>query len=390
MSIEFECPNCQSVLRVGNESAGLRARCPHCQNINQIPNLASAAEPETLPPSQASQIPDGRHESPTMAPQSSFVSSYPSAENASPIHEHYFVDSVTGSTFGPASRDQLDAWVVEGRISKDCMIRTSQGMISASVDYYPDLASPAVAEVSALNGESKTSPNPYTSPIETGAAPPQGPFIEGANDFGEVLVASWNIFRKNLFLLLSTSAIFFLADLLSHLSPSFVISTKSFKFSFNGMMIVAFVLKTFLGIGLTIICLKLCRLQTAKFSDLFGGTNKLLRCLGFFVIGGIAVTLAMLILILPAIILSVIFWPSFYLIVDKDAKLLKSFNMAAMPHTRANFVTSFMVMFFSFGISILTSRFFFFGCSIFGIAFLAVFWSVAYLKITDQEIAEAI
>ena len=46
MAIDFKCPNCSSVLRVGDEFAGKPAKCPSCQQVS------------TIPPSAASQVPD--------------------------------------------------------------------------------------------------------------------------------------------------------------------------------------------------------------------------------------------------------------------------------------------------------------------------------------------
>ena len=45
MPIKFTCSGCGQVLRVGDESAGKRAKCPKCQGVVQIPT----AEPELAP-----------------------------------------------------------------------------------------------------------------------------------------------------------------------------------------------------------------------------------------------------------------------------------------------------------------------------------------------------
>ena len=42
MSIEFQCNQCQSILRVPSEHAGKQAKCPQCEFINMIP-LSSTA-----------------------------------------------------------------------------------------------------------------------------------------------------------------------------------------------------------------------------------------------------------------------------------------------------------------------------------------------------------
>ena len=43
MSIEFQCKQCQSLLRVPAEHAGKQAKCPKCEFINMIPMATPAA-----------------------------------------------------------------------------------------------------------------------------------------------------------------------------------------------------------------------------------------------------------------------------------------------------------------------------------------------------------
>ncbi|MEE2825712.1 MAG: DUF4190 domain-containing protein [Planctomycetota bacterium] len=47
MSIEFQCNQCQSILRVAAEHAGKQAKCPQCEFINIIPmSSTTPAAPE--------------------------------------------------------------------------------------------------------------------------------------------------------------------------------------------------------------------------------------------------------------------------------------------------------------------------------------------------------
>ena len=43
MSIEFQCKQCQSLLRVPAEHAGKQAKCPKCESINMIPMATPGA-----------------------------------------------------------------------------------------------------------------------------------------------------------------------------------------------------------------------------------------------------------------------------------------------------------------------------------------------------------
>ena len=89
MSIEFKCTTCQSLLCVDETGSGKRARCPHCKSLNLIPKtkLDKPAEP--------------------------------------PASQQFFIDSVSGSIYGPITKLELDQWVEEGRISGDCVVRAS-------------------------------------------------------------------------------------------------------------------------------------------------------------------------------------------------------------------------------------------------------------------------
>ena len=43
MSIEFNCPNCQKILRTGDDKAGLEAKCPGCGTVVTVPGSGSGA-----------------------------------------------------------------------------------------------------------------------------------------------------------------------------------------------------------------------------------------------------------------------------------------------------------------------------------------------------------
>jgi hypothetical protein len=57
MSIRFRCPGCDTLMQVGDDAAGRKARCPHCRAVIAIPAPAGAApaakEPTPAPPDRA-------------------------------------------------------------------------------------------------------------------------------------------------------------------------------------------------------------------------------------------------------------------------------------------------------------------------------------------------
>lgn len=51
MKIEFNCPECKTLMRLAAENAGKQARCPVCTTISQIPVDAQPVTSETAKPS---------------------------------------------------------------------------------------------------------------------------------------------------------------------------------------------------------------------------------------------------------------------------------------------------------------------------------------------------
>jgi TM2 domain-containing membrane protein YozV/phage FluMu protein Com len=49
MAIEFRCTNCNRLLRVGDDTAGKRAKCPQCSTVLTIPAATAAADPAPEP-----------------------------------------------------------------------------------------------------------------------------------------------------------------------------------------------------------------------------------------------------------------------------------------------------------------------------------------------------
>ncbi len=85
MSIELNCTQCGTLLRLADEHAGKRARCPDCQYIFTVPETGA-------PPSQSAV-------------------------------DMWHVRTEDGSTYGPVARTELSEWVTEGRITADTLLR---------------------------------------------------------------------------------------------------------------------------------------------------------------------------------------------------------------------------------------------------------------------------
>jgi len=85
MSIETKCPGCARTLRVEDEHVGKQARCPICNEIYIVPGNAAVAVGPT----------DGGR---------------------------WRMRTPEGHVYGPVSRQELDQWVKEGRVSHECRL----------------------------------------------------------------------------------------------------------------------------------------------------------------------------------------------------------------------------------------------------------------------------
>ncbi len=136
MPIEMICAECGRTLRVPDAQAGLQARCPQCKTVFTVPTAASG----------------------------------PSAQSSKP--DAWFVNTAAGERFGPISREELDRWVAEDRLTAGCkLIRQGESRSINAADLYPQLGS---ANPFAEQGEQPafgpqiTTDNPYASPAAGG------------------------------------------------------------------------------------------------------------------------------------------------------------------------------------------------------------------------------
>lgn len=107
MAIVFSCNQCSHRLRVPEDVAGKRIKCPQCQQVLRIP--------EASPPSLADE-PEPQPQ-PTQTPPTE------------PSEEDRLLQLKTpdGSIYGPVSRDEMDQWFSEGRITELCELLDQQG-----------------------------------------------------------------------------------------------------------------------------------------------------------------------------------------------------------------------------------------------------------------------
>jgi uncharacterized membrane protein len=141
-------------------------------------------------------------------------------------------------------------------------------------------------------------------------------------------------------------------------------------------------IQIFLGIGQAQIALKLARGQHASFGDLFNGGGRFLPVLGSSIIAGIALTVGVMLCIIPGIIMALMFWPFYWLVVDEKAPALESFSVAYML-TQRNLGTTFLLWLLSVGIMIVGVLALCVGI-VAAAPLVTMLWASAYLMMSGQ------
>lgn len=370
MPIEFKCPQCESLLRVDDLNAGKRARCPHCGTINRIPGELIETTPEP------------------------------------PVSQQFFIDSVSGQTYGPILKSELDQWVSQGRISGSCLIRgTGQTEGQPASVYYPALAEKqplpeyqpgSQPSASAFTGSLATSTpekkpgfDPYAAPLSpAGRTSKFQTYVTDAMapvkiDLGQIFSLTYDLFVQNLGLLISAAVICLVPQIFINI-VEYMAEDQNGQMNLFAWMIVLVLnlIQSFLVIGQTRISLRVVRGQEVDFSELFSGGDKLLPVIGYSILIFIPMVCSLLLLVVPFVFLLLYFWPSYTLIVDNKSSVFDSFGMA-FRFGECNLMNSFVLGLASFGIVILGML----ACGIglvFSSGFLSVLWAAAYLMMSGQ------
>ena len=114
--------------------------------------------------------------------------------------------------------------------------------------------------------------------------------------------------------------------------------------------LVRMVVDAYLSIGYWQMMLKMARRQRAEFNDLFGGGEVLLPTIGVSILFGLATAVGFLMLIVPGIIVLLMWWPCYYLVIDRKASVSESFGLAR-EITANNIGTGVLIGLLSMGIS---------------------------------------
>ena len=357
MPINFSCAKCQKTFTVADAAAGKQGRCKDCGHLNTIPELTAAAPAR---PAATSNVPA----------------------------TYEITSAVNGSVFGPADQKTLKQWVKEDRITPECQIKKvgtdnwapakkyfpqlnqdvpvqaaavapSAEVRSAAVEPKPDAfanfkAGGAGGNAAALHAS--TDANPYAAGtsvkkqinVSSDVVPTSG-------DIGFIIGHAFDAFKNNMGLMIGGTLLFFILSIMSAmLVQSFPIVLGEVGALIGGIL--HQLVSIYLGAGFLNFGLKVGRREPATIGDLFSVGDRVLPLLGYMLLSMIAIAVPLVILgvlagfVAPALggegavivgviaaavittliaIIMLLLWPSYFLIVDRKTKVMKSFGIGA-------------------------------------------------------------
>ncbi|MCE9552053.1 MAG: hypothetical protein K8T91_01585 [Planctomycetes bacterium] len=132
MSIIVQC-ECGKQFRAADDKAGRKALCPHCQAVLVLPS-PTPEDPDALA----------------------------KAASPAPPRKQWHMRAKDGQSYGPVSRQQLDAWFSERRITSGCYLwQDGDKQMRHAKDVYPAL------ENSSESVAIRTSANPFEGELAT-------------------------------------------------------------------------------------------------------------------------------------------------------------------------------------------------------------------------------
>jgi predicted RNA-binding Zn-ribbon protein involved in translation (DUF1610 family) len=344
VTIEFQCPHCSKLLKTPDDKAGVRANCPGCGEIVTIPDLVN----------EVAQADD------------SFAAVAADAEVEEEIPDAGSIATGSAAADSIESTSQYD--------TKPCP------MCGAAIK--------KAARRCRFCGEE----------LERGAASERKPT---KIDAGEILSHAWAIYKEQLGLVLGAIVVFWVITLgvagVQGVIQNVITLTiagqpgrggNPFAMGVGviGMTLVVQVINmavgAYLQAGLHFLLLRVARGEKAEFVDLFSGGRFFWRFFWGTLLFQIALVLGYLFLIVPGIILSLMFWPVYYVIVDRDTGVIESLRLAS-EITTGNYMAAFILSLASMGLALLGMAALCVGW-IFTIPLAELLFAVAYCGMNGQ------
>lgn len=240
--------------------------------------------------------------------------------------------------------------------------------------------------------------NPYQSPgaypTTPAGTPPAGNFQPTIIDFGDIFSRTWTIFQDQWGMSLLVLFLVFLFNLVVSNGLSYgglflglaadspdLANFLSFLGNFVGWL-----LTVWIGIGQALIFLNIARGNPVEIGQLFTGGPYFLRILGASIIASVALLVGFVLLIVPGVILALMFWPFYWLIIDRNVGVFDSFQLARRV-TDGNKATVFLLAIVMFALTLVSAIPCGLGLLV-TIPFVNVMWPVVYLAMTGQATAD--
>jgi phage FluMu protein Com len=149
MPIETICQKCARKLRVADEFAGRKARCPHCKNVYTVPLTPVAPSDDVTSPFETDAVSPLGTDAALGQPDSTT--------------DQWRLRTEDGNVYGPVGKNEVDAWLSEGRITAGCQLQQDGSMEwTPASTVYPVLSKPTQANPFA--DQTSANANPYTAP----------------------------------------------------------------------------------------------------------------------------------------------------------------------------------------------------------------------------------
>ena len=319
MTIEFQCPHCSKLLKTPDDKAGVRANCPGCGEVVTIPDLVS--------------------------------------ESAQADHSFATAQADAGAEEEIPDADSIETGsIATGSIAADSVETSSQ------YDTKPCPMCGAAIKKAARRCR-------FCGEELVRAATSER--IPTKIEAGEILSQAWEIYKDQLGLLVGASVVFWVITFGIAMVGSVIQNLLTLAlagppgrggnpFAMGigavGLMLIFQVINVAVGAylqaGLHVLLLRVARRENAEFVDLFSGGRFFWRYFWGTLLFQIALGFGLLFLLVPGIILALMFWPVYYVLVDRDTGVIESFRLAS-EITTGNYMAAFILFLASIGLQLL-------------------------------------
>jgi DNA-directed RNA polymerase subunit RPC12/RpoP len=188
------CTSCQRKLKIPDSMAGRKIRCPACGHV-LLAQSADMAISEAVVGAGTSELPQ---------PDEATMDE---PEGEVPGGDQWSLQMADGQFYGPATKEELDTWVQEGRVPPDARVQTPEGNWHPVTEFYPQLPNePPIAapdDAGQQHVELQTD-SPKTSDLPPGdspaadspaaqasvePSPAESPSSDAKGEFGETAIS---------------------------------------------------------------------------------------------------------------------------------------------------------------------------------------------------------